>query len=933
MVHFASYRQINVLAIIPMQQRLFLLPLLFALLVPLSFATDWATLEQQFVQPPLASKSRPLWFWNRVPNAEETRAQIKALADIGYAGLGILPAFPQNEMKFMSPEFLEQYRIAADAAKEHGLKLCLYDEYWFPSGSAGGLLKEKHPEHLCKRLDMIQATPDTNGKASLTLPEGVLMGCVEMNLKTFARRNITASVKDGVLTWQQPDGDADPYTIMAFVCILDGQRDLVDYLEPESVRVFVELTYAAYQRAMPEHFGTTIDSAFYDEPMLYTPGDGRAWTPRYNEYFEKRFGYDPVPLYPAMFMDIGSDTASARNALFGFRATLLSEGFVKTIADWLEPYGIPLTGHPDQEEIVNPTGIVGDMIKFYEYQDIPGLDQIFQYGRGSSMYKLVSSAAVNYDRHLVMTEVYGAISNMPVANLYKEVMDQAAKGVNVFVPHAVWYDARGPRLMPPELSHRTQPFAAALPKYNEYVGRIHTLLQQPGRTVADVAILYPIESLQATYHFGGPLSAYNGGVSGEADNYMRLGEYLSLVLRRDFFYLHPETLQQRCSVIPSSDNTPALLRLNNENNPVEFQTLILPSMDTISVEILRRVLEFQQAGGNVITVGRLPLQSVEKGKDAEMVALLEAIFGARSVEMDRELYRQLDQCRVEASSEWAAGGYSPQFAFDWDRDTRWNSVDGSENGQWLKFSFPESVKIASIRLHETFDRIAGVQIQTFDTEKNDWTTLPAEERIYTGEEIPYRRNVLKLWHLTFSPIETQEFRILFDHPGQDSISITEVDILNAADRFVFNQGSSMTSFPSPNGGRTGRTTAIHHNPVLPISGIDDYLREALGDGNVLFANERSLPVGTPTGSLMYLHRIIHGRDVYFFSNSTEEPIETTIWLRGEKPRRFEWWNPHDGSREAIEFHGELSNGFEAIPLNLGPVESVFLIGTSDMSSN
>jgi len=898
-----------------MQHKFFFVSLLFFLLVPFALATDWQTLERHFAYPPQANKSRPLWFWNKVPNKDETRSQIQALAEIGYAGLGILPAFPQNEMKFMSPEFLEQYKYAADVAKEFGLKLCLYDEYWFPSGSAGGLLKEKHSEHLCKRLDMVQATPDEHGSVSLTLPEGLLMGSVEMNTKTFARRNITASVKDGVLTWQQPAGDSDPYLIMAFVCVLDGQRNLVDYLEPESVRVFVELTYAAYQRAMPEHFGTTIDSAFHDEPMLYTPGDGRAWTPRFNEYFEARFGYDPVPLYPAMFMEMGPDTVSARNALFGFRATLMSEGFVKTITDWLEPYGIPLTGHPDQEEIVNPTGIIGDMIKFYEYQPIVGLDQIFKYGRGSCMYKLVASAAANYDRHLVMTEVYGAMPNMPAEILYKEVLDQTAKGVNMFVPHAVWYEAdpKKSRVVPPELSHRTPPYAAELPKYNEFVGRIHTLLQQSGTTVADIAILYPIESLQGSYHFGGPLSAYEGGVSGAADNYMRLGEYFSLVLRRDFFYLHPETLQNRCSIIPKSNDLPALLRLDNEVNPVEFRTLILPSMETIGLATLRRVHEFQQAGGNVIAVGRLPLYAADqgRGKDAEVVALLEAIFGKQAVAKDRQ-DRQRQPFRVEASSEWAAGGHSPQLAFDGNPDTRWNSIANGPNGQWLKVVFPEPVEVATVVLCEPFDRVATFQIQTLDDATNEWTTQAAGERINRRAK------------LTFPAVKTKELRILFDHPGHDCISISEVDVFDVAGRPVLRGITSANGNVSPNG---GFAVVMHDDPVLSINRADRGLRELLGNADVRFANEASLPDGTPTGSLMVLHRIIQGRDVYFFSNSTEEAIETTVLLRTEGQNRFAWWNPHDGSQREVQ--GEFSNGAMALPLKLGPVESRFLIGINE----
>ena len=90
----------------------------------------------------------------------------------------------------------------------------------------------------------------------------------------------------------------------------------------------------------------------------------------------------PALLYPALWFDIGPETAAARNALFGLRAELFATGFVKTINDWCRDHSIELTGHVDQEEVVNPVGLCGDLIKAFKHQDIPGIDQIFQYGRG-----------------------------------------------------------------------------------------------------------------------------------------------------------------------------------------------------------------------------------------------------------------------------------------------------------------------------------------------------------------------------------------------------------------------------------------------------------------------------------------------------------------------------------------------------------------------
>ena len=231
-------------------------------------------------------------------------------------------------------------------------------------------------------------------------------------------------------------------------------------------------------------------------------------------------------------------------SLFGLRAELFSLGFVKTLADWCREHKIQLTGHVDQEEIVNPVGLCGDLIKVFEYQPMPGLDQIFQYDRGAPMYKVVSSAAVNYGHQTVMTECYGAI-DLPLPNLYREAMDQFVKGVNLMVPHAVWY--RSDKItFPPELSYRTEPYASELPRYNEYIGRLQRVLRH-GRPVVDIAVMYPIHGLQAAYYFG-PGEPYKGGVIPEWADYMDVGERLSLDLRHDFTYLHPETLDARCEV-------------------------------------------------------------------------------------------------------------------------------------------------------------------------------------------------------------------------------------------------------------------------------------------------------------------------------------------------------------------------------------------------
>ena len=602
-----------------MNQRHLFKPLVIALPLLLAAglseaAVDDAELRREFADPPLRWQSRPLWFWNGKLDAEKTKGMVAACKTAGYYGMGILPSNGMG-VDFMSPEFLKQYKVAVDEAGRLGMKMCLYDEYWFPSGSAGGLLAKKHPEALSKRLDMLAT--DVSGPKEFTqaVPEGTLMGAVAMAAATKQRLDITASIKDGTLRWNVPAGE---WKVMIFTCVRDGGDGLVDYLEPKAVDAFIKLTYQAYHDAMPDHFGTTIDGAFYDEPAFYHVQGGRAWTDRFNERFSERFKTNPITLYPALWFDIGPDTAAARNALFGMRAELYATGFVKTISDWCAAHHMDLTGHADQEEVVNPViGTVGDLIKSFKYQSMPGIDQIFAYGRASRAYKVVSSAANNYDRPQVVTECYGGI-DLPLPNLYKEAMDQFAKGINTMVPHAVWYDP-ATIVFKPDLSPGAPKYGPELPAYNQYIGRLQRMLQG-GRHVADIGVLYPIATLQAGSWFG-PGNPYEGCVDIPEADYMQVGEALSLGVRRDFTFVHPEVLEERCAV------DGATITLNNKVNHERWRAFIIPGSRCINIATLRFIKKFYDQGGTVIATTRLPDRAAEFGADAEVRQLVAEIFG------------------------------------------------------------------------------------------------------------------------------------------------------------------------------------------------------------------------------------------------------------------------------------------------------------------
>ena len=847
---------------------------------------DDTGLREDFANPPQEWASRPLWFWNGRLNEERTRATIAASREAGYAGLAILPAHNMG-VGFMSPEFLDQYKVAVEEAAAQGLKLCLYDEFWFPSGKAGGLLAQRYPEALSRRLDMLAVDVTGPQTVEQAVPAGTFMGAVAMDPATFERSNITEHVQDGTLVWDAPAGE---WKVMLFTSVRDGGNGMVNFLDPEAVARFIELTYQAYYDHFPEHFGTTIDSAFYDEPAMYHVQGGRAWMDAFNERFIETYGFDPVVHYPALFFEeFGPDAAAARNALFGMRAELYAAGFPKTVNDWCRAHGIELTGHVDQEELANPViGQAGDLIKAFKYQDIPGIDQVFQYGRASQAYKVVSSAAYNWDRTLVATECYGGI-DLPIPHLYKEAMDQFAKGINVMVPHAVWYDEANIRYKP-NLTPGDARYGPELPAYNRYIARLQRLLQPPGRHVADIGVLYPIATLQAGSWFG-PGDPYRGCVEIPEADYMRLGDMLALEVRRDFTFVHPEVLDERCTVEGRE------IHLHNAINAEQYKVFIIPGSRAIHWSNLEKIKAFYDRGGTVIATTRLPDQSAEFGHDADVQAAIAEMFGV-------EAATDGPPPRTTASSEWGAGGYPAAHATDGMPGSRWNAADGAAYPQWLEVDFGAERTFNRAVVREAYPRTRAYRIQAWDGAQ--WVDCAQGETL--GAE---KSN-------TFEPVTASKVRLLIEAVESDSVSISAFEVLDAAGRDLVNPRAP-GSFTVQKNARGGRAFFIRTPDAATLQAALD---EALPVYDVSFEKA----VQTPNGNLSYIHKVVDGRDLYFFGNSSDAAVDVAVRLRGNLD--LEWWDPHTGEMRACETERLTVEGVPVtrVRLQLDPVRSVFLIG-------
>jgi hypothetical protein len=594
-------------------------------------------LREAFRHP--ENKYRPVPFWHI--NGELTGDGIRerlagARVLSGFGGVAVLPV-GKTLPAYLSEAYFDRYGDILALSEKQGTEVILYDDIDFPSGSAGGQLQAKFPRFTRKYLVKDELLAIGPKRITIACPDTGLylpMAVAAMNTRTLQVTDLKEQLRDARLTWNVPDGE---WRIMFFGCKFNVSP-LVDYMQPEAVEKFIEMTYDVYATKFGQYFGNVITKTFYDDVGFVHQEE--TWTPAITAIFEQKYQKNVALYYPALYYDIGAETQAARIAFYDIRSELMAEGYVRQVAEWSAQHRLESMGHPPENYSANTTVANGDILKYYRHTHIPLMDAIFFHGRGIHGYKQVSSAADRDDKPVVGAELYGAFpANTDSLMLYRVAMEVMARGVNFIVPHGMWYDADPEQIhIPPLISYENPLLAAALPRYSDYVARCCMLLQG-GTRVADLALLWPINAIQAESYINrdklatspNRVEALSHTILSRANwtpdhvNHHVLSDLLTNELRRDFTFIHPEDL---CNGKITPDG--ALLRLNNAENRQEYKLLLMPGGAVISAETLKAVLRYYEGGGKVIATELLPSKSAEFGRDAEVTALVEALFGDRT---------------------------------------------------------------------------------------------------------------------------------------------------------------------------------------------------------------------------------------------------------------------------------------------------------------
>ena len=414
-------------------------------------------------QPSKAYTAIPFWFLNGDLTHREIRRQLHDFCAHGIFGVVLHPRMGlSRRIGYLSPLFFRYLRTAIETAAALDMKIVLYDEGMYPSGSAGGQVVADYPD-LASRGLILTDHPLPGDSVLCDTPSGFLA-------ERFSRGTLRG------VHFGEDDGERNaPLT--------------ADILNPEAVACFISLTHEAYYREFGAFFGNTVIGFFTDEPSILgrnTQGM-MPWTKGFDAVFTNAGGQ--LSGLTALFTGERNPDTDLYHRLILERE---SHVYYKSLSQWCETHGISLMGHPHQS----------DDIEVERYFHIPGQDMVLRWvapekepGMDSVMGKCSADMARLMERRRNSNECFGAC-NRDCNPWYFTGSDMkwyldwlAVRGVNLFIPHAFYYSLRGKRSgeRPPDVG----PGNIWWPHYQkwaDYMARLSCLMTE-SEVQADIAVL------------------------------------------------------------------------------------------------------------------------------------------------------------------------------------------------------------------------------------------------------------------------------------------------------------------------------------------------------------------------------------------------------------------------------------------------------------
>ncbi len=514
---------------------------------------EMGRLRETFQQPPAEARIMMRWWWfGPAVTKPELERELQAMKAGGIGGVEIQPVYPLavddpekgiRNLRFLSPEFLDAVRFAADKGRELGLRVDLTLGSGWPYGGPA-ITQDLAAPRL--RVEKTGAEPKLRDgeKVIAEFPDqGVRF--IESRTRQMVKR-ASLGAEGYVL---------DHYSRRA----LDQHMEMVG--EP-----------------MLKAFGPKPPFAIFCDSLEVFGSD---WTGDLFAEFQQRRGYDLKPLLPALTGEPDARKGAIRND-WGLTLTeLAEERFMKPLQEWAHRHGTKIR--------MQAYGTPPVTLSSQKYVDLSDGEQ--PHWKALSPTRWASSANHVMGKTITATETWTWLHSPSFAATPLDMKAEADRhfiqGVNQLIGHGWPYtppnvEKPGWSLYAAAVFNDSNPWWPAMPDVALYLQRVSWLMRQ-GKPVSDVALYLPVADIRAHFTAG-------TGVSLDRQAHEVIGEKVI-----------PRLLEAGFNFDAVDDGL-----LDQALSQGGYRVVVLPHVERMPVESLKRLEEFVRGGGKLVAVGRTP---------------------------------------------------------------------------------------------------------------------------------------------------------------------------------------------------------------------------------------------------------------------------------------------------------------------------------------
>ena len=494
------------------------------------------------------SQYRPMAFWSLNGELKESEL-FRQLLEFKMGGFGGVFLHARGNLKtpYMSNIWMDRMHYCMKTAQELGLEAWIYDEMNWPSGRAEGAVESLGGKNISKKLSLVPAD-------------------------IFPIPGEIARTSDGTEAF----------------CV--GFGHITDQLSKRTTQDFIQIVHERYKKDCGEFFGNSCPGVFFDEPQYASAYDKNDYVPWSDDllplYFEL-WGEDLLPELASLFRDEG-DFRTVRKQFWFTVAELYSRSWGKPLFDWCAQNGLKLTGHYEwEDDLKNIIRCTADVMRHYEYEHIPGTDQLGLGLYAPWIHLRCSSVSQQLGRERTMCECFGVSGQGVTISDRRWMYGQLlSRGVDMFVPHISHYSlAESNKRDCPPYNQYQQPWWYYGKTVEDGVAKACRLLAS-GHDRVHICVLDPIVTAWCSYVPGNTAPA-------EALQTLSEKLYYELANKGIFFHYIGESYFRDYAAVEDGKFCVGKMK---------YDTVILPGVTDV-MDLSRELLEkFVASGGRLFAV-------------------------------------------------------------------------------------------------------------------------------------------------------------------------------------------------------------------------------------------------------------------------------------------------------------------------------------------